>query len=105
MLADELGPYKGRKNVYVDNNIREIQDLYKEEEVKREEERIENEEVILIKPYEVSETALTLSSAQTSFIMNEVKNFIKYIKFIQSLIQTRLFRPLSYYQSLKSRGE
>ena len=105
MLADELGPYKGRKNVYVDNNIREIQDLYKEEEVKREEERIEDKEVILIKPYEVSETALTLSSAQTSFIMNEVKNFIKYIKFIQSLIQTRLFRPPLYYQSLKSKGE
>ena len=27
------------------------------------------------------------------------------MKFVQSLIQTRLFKPLSHYQSLKSRGK
>ena len=32
MLADELDRYKGRGNQYVDNNIQEIQELYREEE-------------------------------------------------------------------------
>ena len=77
MLADELDTYKGKGNIYMDDNIQEIQDLYKEKE---EEGGIENKEVILIKPYKISET--TSSSAQTSFIMDEVKNLMKYIKFI-----------------------
>ena len=54
MLADELDTYKGRGNVYVDNNIWEIQELFKEEEIKKENRRIEDEEIILVKPYEVS---------------------------------------------------
>ena len=90
---------------YVDNNIWEIQDLYKEEEVKKKEGRIEDEEVILVKSYEVSKTTSTSSSAQTSFIMDEVKNLIKYMKFIQAPMQTRIFQPLLYYQALKSRDE
>jgi len=32
MLADELDEYRGRENQYMDNNIQEIQELYKEEE-------------------------------------------------------------------------
>ena len=52
-LADELDDYKGRGNAYVDNNIREIQDLFKEEN-KKEEGHIEDKEVILVKPYEVT---------------------------------------------------
>jgi len=82
MLANELDAYKGKGNIYVNDNIWEIQDLYKEEEVKREEGRIEDEKVILVKSYEVSKTTLTSSSAQISFIIDEVKNFIKYMKFI-----------------------
>ena len=54
MLADELDAYKGKWNAYVDNNIQKIQDLYKDEEVKKEEGRIKEEEVILIKPYKIS---------------------------------------------------
>ena len=77
MLADELDTYKGKGNIYMDDNIQEIQDLYKEKE---EEGGIENKEVILIKPYKISET--TFSSAQTSFIIDEVKNLMKYMKFI-----------------------
>ena len=38
MLADELDAYKGRGNTYVDDNIQEIQNLFKEEENKKEEE-------------------------------------------------------------------
>ena len=63
------------------NNIRKIQDLYKKEVVKKKERRIKKEEVILIKPYEVSKSTLT-SLAQTSFIIDEVKNLFKYIKFV-----------------------
>jgi len=50
---------------------------------------VEDEEVILIKLYEVSES--TSSTTTSSFINNEVNNLIKYIKFIQSSIQTRIF--------------
>ena len=52
MLADELDRYKRRGNTYVDNNISEIQELYiNKEQMKNSEERVEKEEVILIKPY------------------------------------------------------
>jgi len=74
-----------------------------DEEIKKEEGKVEDEEVILVRPYKVSTT--TSSSSQTSFIMDEVENLLKYIKFVQSPTQTRLFKPPPYYQSLKSRGK
>jgi len=64
---------------------------------------VEDKEVILIRPYEVSTT--TSSSLKTNFIMDEVENLIKYIKFMWSPTQTRLFKLPPHYQSLKSRGE
>jgi len=64
---------------------------------------VEDEEVILVKPYEVFMT--TSSSSITSFIMDKVKNLLKYMKFIRTLSQTRIFKPPPHYQSLKSRGE
>jgi len=49
MLADKLDRYKGRGNNYVDTNVKEIQELYMEEEAKKEDKgTIENEEVILV---------------------------------------------------------
>ena len=78
-----------------------IQELYIEEEKK--EGKVEDEEVILVKLYKVS--TVTSSSSKTSFIMNEVENLIKYMKFVQSPTQTRLFKPPPHCQSLKSRGE
>jgi len=104
MLADKLDTYRGKGNKYMDNNIKEIQELYKNEEIKKEEGRIEEEEVILVRTYKVS-TTTSSSSLQTSFIMDEVENLLKYMKFVQSPTQTRLFKPLPHYQSLKSRGE
>jgi len=103
MLADKLNHYKERGNIYVDNNIREIQELYIEEEKKEGKEKVEDEEVILIKPYEIS--TMTSLPLTTSFITDEVKNLIKYMKFVRSPTQTRLFKLLPYYQSLKSRGD
>jgi len=103
MLADEIDCYKGKGNEYVDNNIKEIQELYMEEEKKEDKGMIENEEVILVQPYEVSST--TTSSSKTSFITDEVENLAKYMKFVKTPSQTRIFQPPPYYQSLRFRGE
>jgi len=103
MLADELDYYKEKGNKYVDDNIQEIQELYMDEEIKKEKGKVEDNKVILIRPYEVSTT--TMLSSTTSFIIDEVENLLKYMKFVQSPTQTRLFKPQPHYQSLKSRGE
>jgi len=103
MLANELDCYKGKANEYVDSNIKEIQELYMEEERKEDKGTVENEEVILVQPYEVSSS--TTSSFTTSFITDEVENLTKYMKFIKTPSQTRIFRPPPYYQSLRSREE
>ena len=103
MLANELDHYKEKSNNYVDSNIKEIQELYMNEEIKEERGVVENEEVILVRPYEVSST--TTSSFTTSFITDKVENLAKYMKFMKTPSQTRIFRPPPYYQSLKSRGE
>ena len=52
MLADELDQYKGKENSYVEENIREIQELYIKEENREEKGVVEDKEVILVKPYE-----------------------------------------------------
>ena len=102
MLADELDQYKGKDNKYVEDNIKEIQELYTNEK-KQAQGMIENEEVILIRPYKVEST--TTSSSSTSFISNKINNLEKYMKFVKTPSQTRIFQPPPYYQSLKSRGE
>jgi len=78
-LADELNRYKGKGNRYMKENIREIQELYIKEENRGEGGVAEDEEVILVKPYEVS---MTTSSSSTSFITDEVKNLLKHMKFV-----------------------
>ena len=88
----------------MDNNIWEIQELYKNEEQEKEsvKGRVEDKEVILIKPYKISES---ISLSKLSFIDSKVNNLIKYMKFIHSFTQTKMFQPPLHYQSLKSRGE
>ena len=103
MLADELDWYKGKENQYVDENIWEIQELYIEEEVQdKGKGRVEEEEVILIKPYEASESTSTKSS---SFINEKIDNLLKHMKFVKTPTQTRIFQPPPHYQSFCSRGE
>ena len=85
ILANELDQYKERGNSYIDENIQKIQDLYMDEEQQG---KVEEEEVILIKPYKVSESSSTKSS---SFIDEEIDNLIKYLKFVKSPAQTRIF--------------
>ena len=48
MLANELDRYKGKDNEYIDNNIKEIQEIYMDEEQRGDKGTIENEEVILV---------------------------------------------------------
>jgi len=48
MLADELDRYKEKNNKYIEDNIREIQELYTNEEINQAKGTVENEEVILI---------------------------------------------------------
>ena len=89
MLANELDKYKERGNSYVDKNIWEIQDLYSnKEQQEKGKEKKEEEEVILIKLYEVSES---ISIESLSFIDEEIDNLLKYMKFIKSSTQTRIF--------------
>ena len=90
MLADKLDAYKEKGNTYVDSNIQEIQELYKDKEMKRKKERIKEEEVILIKPYEISSSTL-LSTKSSSFINKKINNLLKYMKFVKSPTQTRIF--------------
>jgi len=87
MLVDKLDRYKGKRNIYVDENIQEIQELYiNKKQTKKERERIEEEEFILIKLYEVSELI-----ASSSFTDKKVNNLLKYMKFVKSPTQTRIF--------------
>jgi len=90
MLANELDIYKGKDNKYVEDNIKEIQELYKDKEIKKEKGTIENEEVILVWPYKVS-SSTTSSPSSTSFILDEVENLSKYMKFVKTPSQTRIF--------------
>ena len=89
MLADELDRYKGKDNKYVEDNIKEIQELYMNEEINQAKGMVENEEVILIQPYQVAST--TTSSSSSSFISNKIDNLEKYMKFVKTPSQTRIF--------------
>ena len=81
----------------MDKNIQEIQDLYIDKEQQEEDKGKVKEEVILIKLYKVSESIFTKSS---SFIDKEIDNLIKYIKFVKSPTQTRIFQLPPHYQLL-----
>ena len=81
MLANKLDVYKGKGNKYVEDNIKEIQELYKIEEDKRNQGVIEKDKVILIKPYKVSSLS-SVTTTKSSFIDDKVENLIKYMKFV-----------------------
>ena len=103
ILANKLDAYSGRGNQYIDDNIKEIQKIYKDREQTKNtnQGQVEDEEIILIKLYEISSSL----STKSSFIDDEVNNLLKYMKFICSPTQTRIFQQSLHYQSLKSRGE
>jgi len=90
MLADELDQYKRKDNKYVEDNIKEIQELYTNEKINQAQGTIENEEVILVRPYQVESTT-TSSSSSSSFIFDKIANLEKYMKFVKTPSQTRIF--------------
>jgi len=47
---------------------------------------MENEEVILVRSYEVS--SMTTLSSRTSFITDKIENLAKYMKFVKTSLQT-----------------
>ena len=67
--------------------------------MKKEEGRIEDEEVILIKPYKV-DSSISSSIQSSGFINKEIDNLLKYMKFVKSPTQIGIFRPLPHYQLL-----
>ena len=73
----------------MEDNIREIQELYTNEEINQAKGMVENEEVILIRPYQVAST--TTSSSSLSFISDKINNLEKYMKFVKTPSQTRIF--------------
>ena len=82
----------------MNENIREIQDLYIEKEIQNKGKgRVKEEEVILIK---LSETSESTSTKSLSFIDEEIDNLLRHMKFVKSLTQTRIFQPPLHYQSL-----
>ena len=97
MLADELDVYSEQGNQYVDDNIREIQNLYKDREQKKESNkgRVEDEEIILIKPYEISESA---SSTMTSSFINDKVHKIHLLPYTNEIIQTTPTLPTTLIQ-------
>ena len=70
---------KGRVTVMWRQTFKKFRS-YMDEEAKKEEGRVEDEEVILIKPYKVS-SSMSISTHSTSFIEEEIENLIKYMKF------------------------
>jgi len=73
----------------VEDNIKEIQELYTNKEINQAKGTVENEEVILVRPYQVNST--TMSSSSSSFISDEIDNLKKYMKFVKTPSQTRIF--------------
>ena len=49
--------------------------------MKKDKGKVEDKEVILIRPYKVS-MMTSSSSSQTSFITDKVENLLKYMKFV-----------------------
>ena len=75
-LADELDAYSRQGNQYINDNIKKIQELYKNrDQTNTNQGQVEDKEVIFIKLYEV----LFSSSTKSSFINDKVNNLLKYI--------------------------
>ena len=104
MLANKLDSCKERENKYVDNNIKKIQELYKDEEQQREEKGkgVQDEEVLLYRLYKES---TRFKTTKLSFIQDEINNLEKYMKFVYSSTKTKLFNLLPYYKSIQAKGE
>ena len=72
-LADELDDYKDKGNKYMKKNIKEIQELYRDKDLKKRQGTIQDEEIVLFKLYETTKS-MTSKTIEISFIQEEIKN-------------------------------
>ena len=104
LLADELDNCKGKKNEYIEGHIKEIQDVYKQENIimkdqdSKKKQQIQDKEILLYKSYQVNSPRSKTS--EPIFIQDKVDNLKKYMKYMQALIMTTLFHLLPHYKSL-----
>jgi len=80
-LANELDDYKDKGNKYVNENIKEIQELYRDKDLKIKQGTIQDEEVVLFKPYETTKSIIS-KTMETNLIQEKIKNLEQHIKFI-----------------------
>ena len=104
LLVDKLNSCKGKENKYTKGHIKEIQDAYKQDNfelkksVTNNKEQVQEEEVLLYKPYDVD--LLRLKTSEPTFIQDKINNLGKYIKFMQTPIKTMPFYPPPHYKAL-----
>ncbi len=89
----------------MDNNIREIQDLYRDEEQKKKLKKRNSRRRGSNDNQAIQGINNQSKTTESSFIQDKIKNLEQHMKFIHFLIQTRLFKLPPHYQSLYSRGE
>ena len=104
MLANKLDDYKGKENKYVDNNIKKIQELYRDKEMKKEfkGKEVQDKKVLLFKLYkELAQSKIT----KLSFIQDKINNLEKHMKSIQLPTKTRIFNSPPHYKSNQAQGK
>ena len=106
LLADELNEYKGRRNNYMNENIKKIQELYKEKDERqwkdKKEKRIQDKEVLL---YELYEMLIESSLTQLIFIQDKLNNLEKYIKLVYLPAKTKIFTLPPHYKLIQPKRE
>ena len=61
------------------------------DEEQKKTETVQDDKIILIKPYKVDDHTVFIMLKSSSFINKEIDNLIKYMKFVKSPIQIRIF--------------
>ena len=108
-MVDKLDNCKGKENDYAEKHMKEIQNAYKQEDMEMKEletkvkQWIQDEEVLLYKPYKVD--SLKPKTSEPRVIQDKIDNLDKYMKYMQSPVQTIPFYPPPHYKSLKYQGE
>ena len=109
LLTDKLDRYKGKENTYANKHIKEIQDAYKQEDLRVKQsmivnkgeqwkDQIQNEEVLLYKPYNILSKSSKAKTPEPTFIQDKIENLDKYIKYMQSSIKMMPFYLSLHYK-------
>ena len=106
LLVDKLDSCKGKRNKYAKEHIKKIQNAYKQEDlviktaqiINKGKQQVQNEEILFYKPYNVDKPRS--KTPEPTFIQDNIENLEKYMKYMQLLVKTMPFYPLSYYKSI-----